>query len=88
MKRNLSTARTQVRGFIAFTRVGAQIETVIIGVEPADRRGVGGGVRTLGHWNHNPALYQLSYTHRERGPFYRTKEGTRQQFARIEMPPV
>jgi hypothetical protein len=26
--------------------------------------GVGGGVRTLGHWNHNPALYQLSYTHR------------------------
>jgi hypothetical protein len=27
--------------------------------------GVGGGIRTLGHWNHNPALYQLSYTHRE-----------------------
>ena len=27
--------------------------------------GVGGGVRTHGHWNHNPALYQLSYTHRE-----------------------
>ena len=26
--------------------------------------GVGGGIRTLGHWNHNPALYQLSYTHR------------------------
>src|SRR5579864_420317 len=26
--------------------------------------GVGGGVRTLGHRNHNPALYQLSYTHR------------------------
>jgi hypothetical protein len=24
---------------------------------------VGGGIRTLGHWNHNPALYQLSYTH-------------------------
>src|SRR5581483_5083509 len=30
--------------------------------------GVGGGIRTLGHWNHNPALYQLSYTHRA-GPF-------------------
>jgi hypothetical protein len=28
--------------------------------------GVGEGVRTLGHRNHNPALYQLSYTHRER----------------------
>ena len=27
--------------------------------------GVGGGIRTLGHWNHNPALYQLSYTHRK-----------------------
>ena len=27
--------------------------------------GVGGGVRTHDHWNHNPALYQLSYTHRE-----------------------
>ena len=26
---------------------------------------MGGGIRTLGHWNHNPALYQLSYTHRE-----------------------
>ena len=26
--------------------------------------GVAGGVRTLGHWNHNPALYQLSYSHR------------------------
>ena len=26
--------------------------------------GVGGGVRTHDHWNHNPALYQLSYTHR------------------------
>src|SRR5579871_463232 len=26
--------------------------------------GVGGGIRTHGHWNHNPALYQLSYTHR------------------------
>ena len=21
------------------------------------------GVRTRDHWNHNPALYQLSYTH-------------------------
>jgi hypothetical protein len=29
--------------------------------------GVGGGVRTHGHWNHNPALYQLSYTHRMKG---------------------
>ena len=27
--------------------------------------GVGGGIRTLGHRNHNPALYQLSYTHHE-----------------------
>jgi hypothetical protein len=26
--------------------------------------GVGGGIRTHDHWNHNPALYQLSYTHR------------------------
>jgi hypothetical protein len=26
--------------------------------------GVGDGVRTRGHRNHNPALYQLSYTHR------------------------
>jgi hypothetical protein len=26
---------------------------------------VGGGIRTLGHWNHNPALYQLSYTHQK-----------------------
>jgi hypothetical protein len=26
--------------------------------------GVAGGVRTLGHRNHNPALYQLSYSHR------------------------
>ena len=34
------------------------------GVELAGKAGVGGGVRTLGHWNHNPALYQLSYTHR------------------------
>ena len=25
--------------------------------------GVAGGVRTLGHRNHNPALYQLSYSH-------------------------
>ena len=29
-----------------------------------EKVGVGGGIRTLGHWNHNPALYQLSYTHR------------------------
>jgi hypothetical protein len=29
--------------------------------------GVGGGIRTHGHWNHNPALYQLSYTHRMKG---------------------
>ena len=29
---------------------------------------MGGGVRTLGHWNHNPALYQLSYTHRGDSP--------------------
>src|SRR5579863_4230842 len=27
------------------------------------KTGVGGGIRTLGHRNHNPALYQLSYTH-------------------------
>jgi hypothetical protein len=25
--------------------------------------GVSEGVRTLDHWSHNPALYQLSYTH-------------------------
>ena len=35
--------------------------------------GVGGGIRTLGHRNHNPALYQLSYTHRK-GPFNSIKE--------------
>ena len=28
------------------------------------RLGVGDGIRTRGHRNHNPALYQLSYTHR------------------------
>jgi integrase len=28
--------------------------------------GVAGGVRTLGHRNHNPALYQLSYSHRNK----------------------
>ena len=33
--------------------------------EVTDFSGVGGGIRTLGHWNHNPALYQLSYTHQE-----------------------
>ena len=33
-------------------------------MQVAESIGVGGGVRTLGHWNHNPALYQLSYTHR------------------------
>ena len=27
---------------------------------------VGEGVRTLGHWSHNPALYQLSYAHQNR----------------------
>src|SRR5690348_9641262 len=32
--------------------------------QPFDSIGVGGGIRTHGHWNHNPALYQLSYTHR------------------------
>ena len=47
----------------------------VVGVEPSARWtkisrpfdvcGVGGGIRTLGHWNHNPALYQLSYTHHE-----------------------
>ena len=31
--------------------------------------GVGGGIRTHGHWNHNPALYQLSYTHHARNDF-------------------
>jgi hypothetical protein len=35
--------------------------------------GVGGGVRTHDHWNHNPALYQLSYTHRA-GPLNFIKE--------------
>jgi hypothetical protein len=29
-------------------------------------QGVGEGVRTLGHWSHNPALYQLSYAHQKR----------------------
>ena len=38
---------------------------------------MGGGVRTHDHWNHNPALYQLSYTHRDEGPsnFTRGFEG-------------
>ena len=40
--------------------------------------GVGGGIRTLGHRNHNPALYQLSYTHRE-GRSYRIRERGRLQ---------
>jgi hypothetical protein len=31
----------------------------------SNKIGVGGGIRTLGHRNHNPALYQLSYTHHE-----------------------
>ena len=35
--------------------------------------GVGGGVRTLGHRNHNPALYQLSYTHRGVPPVYQIR---------------
>ncbi len=28
-----------------------------------EKDGVSEGVRTLDHWSHNPALYQLSYTH-------------------------
>ncbi len=28
-----------------------------------ERNGVGDGARTHDHWNHNPGLYQLSYTH-------------------------
>jgi hypothetical protein len=27
--------------------------------------GVSDGVRTRGHWSHNPELYQLSYAHHE-----------------------
>jgi integrase len=32
--------------------------------EVIERVGVSDGVRTHDHWSHNPALYQLSYTHR------------------------
>jgi hypothetical protein len=28
------------------------------------RIGVADGARTHDHWNHNPGLYQLSYSHR------------------------
>src|SRR5262249_47591365 len=41
--------------------------------ESDSMNGVGGGIRTLGHWNHNPALYQLSYTHRKGDFSYRIK---------------
>jgi hypothetical protein len=40
---------------------------IVDGLKPREERcigGVAGGVRTLGHRNHNPALYQLSYSHR------------------------
>ncbi len=29
----------------------------------AEKLGVGDGTRTRDDWNHNPGLYQLSYTH-------------------------
>ncbi len=29
---------------------------------------VSNGARTRDHWNHNPVLYQLSYTHRPETP--------------------
>ena len=32
-------------------------------LKDSEKGGVAGGVRTLDHWNHNPALYQLSYSH-------------------------
>ncbi len=50
-------AREQAERAFDFRELSAK------GTETVD--GVGGGIRTLGHWNHNPALYQLSYTHRE-----------------------
>ena len=37
--------------------------------------GVADGARTHDHWNHNPGLYQLSYSHRREG---RTKWRARQ----------
>ena len=40
-----------------------RIHLISLDLVEAGELGVGGGVRTLGHWNHNPALYQLSYTH-------------------------
>lgn len=38
-----------------------------------DVYGVGGGIRTLGHRNHNPALYQAELRPPYEGRFYRNK---------------
>ena len=35
---------------------------------------MGEGVRTLGHWSHNPALYQLSYAHHAERAVYQMTE--------------
>ncbi len=33
--------------------------------EKGSKGGVSGGARTLDHWSHSPALYQLSYAHQK-----------------------
>jgi hypothetical protein len=62
----------------AYTEVWQDFGTLTAEVRTDSWNGVGGGIRTLGHRNHNPALYQLSYTHRE-GRSYRIREWGRLQ---------
>ena len=36
------------------------------GLDAVQEYGVSDGARTRDHWNHNPVLYQLSYTHHKK----------------------
>jgi hypothetical protein len=56
--------------------IGRTAEEIASRRQAAVKR-VGEGDRTLGHWSHNPALYQLSYAHRVDAKVYRTPSGKR-----------
>ncbi len=50
------------------------------------RTGVSEGIRTPDHWNHNPALYQLSYAHHNQCPGL--PGGIRTPDPRLRRPPL
>ncbi len=57
--RELDPVASRHRGLVSLMRRhrSGDRHSPVVGVEPTGV-GVSGGIRTLGHWSHNPALYQ------------------------------